>query len=205
MLVTQKTLSQLDFKTHKMLPAIIQDHETGIILMQGYMTFEALQETLQKEKVTFFSRSKQRLWLKGETSKNYLIVKSIHTDCDKDSILVLAHPTGVICHLGTQSCFPNAKPHLAFLGELNRIIKEKRTADPKTSYTASLFSQDISRSAQKVGEEGVEVALAAVKQDKEELLNESADLLYHLSILLQHSDISLNEVIQCLENRHQQK
>ena len=202
MQLTKDNLSKLDFKKSDMLPAIIQDASTGQILMQGFMDQAAIAMTFEKGLVTFYSRSKQRLWTKGETSENYLELVEAHTDCDYDSILVLATPKGPTCHLGTTSCFGDAKPDLAFLATLENVIFERKDADPASSYTASLFAKDLSRSCQKVGEEGVEVALAAMKNDKEELLNESADLLYHLTVLLQRSELSLKDVVKTLEQRH---
>ncbi|TLX48226.1 bifunctional phosphoribosyl-AMP cyclohydrolase/phosphoribosyl-ATP diphosphatase [Pseudoalteromonas phenolica] len=202
MQLTTENLSKLDFKKSDMLPAIIQDAATGQILMQGFMDQAAIEMTFDKGLVTFYSRSKQRLWTKGETSENYLELVSAHTDCDFDSILVLANPKGPTCHLGTTSCFGDAKPNLAFLAQLENVIVERKDADPASSYTASLFAKDLSRSCQKVGEEGVEVALAAMKKDNEELLNESADLLYHLTVLLQRSELNLKDVIDTLEQRH---
>ncbi|MEQ3514688.1 bifunctional phosphoribosyl-AMP cyclohydrolase/phosphoribosyl-ATP diphosphatase HisIE [Pseudoalteromonas sp. BZB3] len=202
MQLTKENLSKLDFKKSDMLPAIIQDAATGQILMQGFMDQAAIEMTFDKGLVTFYSRSKQRLWTKGETSENYLELVSAYTDCDFDSILVFASPKGPTCHLGTTSCFGDAKPNLAFLAELENVIVERKDADPASSYTASLFAKDLSRSCQKVGEEGVEVALAAMKNDKEELLNESADLLYHLTVLLQRSELNLKDVIDTLEQRH---
>lgn len=192
----------IDFEKSDLIPAIVQDSATGVILMQGFMNQAALQQTLTDDKVTFFSRSKQRLWTKGESSQNYLHVNTIHTDCDRDSLLILATPDGPTCHLGTQSCFADAAPDFAFLGQLNRVIESRKTASADTSYTASLFAKDISRSAQKVGEEGVEVALAAVKRDREELINESADLLFHLLVLLQKADVPVTQVIDNLQQRH---
>jgi phosphoribosyl-ATP pyrophosphohydrolase/phosphoribosyl-AMP cyclohydrolase len=202
MQLTLENLSSIDFAKSELIPAIVQDAASGVILMQGFMNDEALQTTFEKGLVTFYSRSKSRLWTKGETSDNFLEVVSVHTDCDQDSILVLAKPKGPTCHTGTTSCFGEAKPNLAFLGTLQTVIDERKDADPTSSYTASLFSKDLSRSCQKVGEEGVEVALAAMKKDKKELLNESADLLYHLSVLLIRSGCTLQEVIDVLENRH---
>ncbi|RZQ53972.1 bifunctional phosphoribosyl-AMP cyclohydrolase/phosphoribosyl-ATP diphosphatase [Pseudoalteromonas phenolica] len=202
MQLTKENLSKLDFKKSDMLPAIIQDAATGQILMQGFMDQAAIEMTFDKGLVTFYSRSKQRLWTKGETSENYLELVSAYTDCDFDSILVFASPKGPTCHLGTTSCFGDAKPNLAFLAELENVIVERKDADPASSYTASLFAKDLSRSCQKVGEEGVEVALAAMKNDKEELLNESADLLYHLTVLLQRCELNLKDVINTLEQRH---
>jgi len=203
MQLTKDTLSQLDFAKSELIPAIVQDARSGVILMQGFMNQDALAATFDKQKVTFYSRSKERLWTKGETSENYLEVVSVHTDCDYDSLLVLANPLGPTCHLGTQSCFgDDAKPSLSFLAELEQVIVSRKDDDPSKSYTASLFAKDLSRSCQKVGEEGVEVALAAMKHDNDELTNESADLLYHLTVLLQRQGLSLADVVSCLQGRH---
>ena len=202
MLINKTNIQEIDFSKSELIPAIVQDKQTGIILMQGFMNLEALEKTLDCNMVTFYSRSKNRLWTKGESSDNYLMVKEVHTDCDYDSILILAEPKGPTCHLGTQSCFENAKPDLAFIAELNQVISKRKNDDPSESYTASLFEKDISRSAQKVGEEGVEVALAAVKQDLDELKNESADLLYHLLVLLQRSKTDISQIVKVLEQRH---
>jgi phosphoribosyl-ATP pyrophosphohydrolase/phosphoribosyl-AMP cyclohydrolase len=203
MQLTKDTLSQVDFAKSELIPAIVQDARSGVILMQGFMNKDALAATFDKQKVTFYSRSKERLWTKGETSENYLEVVSVHTDCDYDSLLVLANPLGPTCHLGTQSCFgDDAKPSLSFLAELEQVIVSRKDDDPNKSYTASLFAKDLSRSCQKVGEEGVEVALAAMKHDNDELTNESADLLYHLTVLLQRQGLSLADVVSCLQGRH---
>ncbi len=203
MQLTKDTLTQVDFAKSELIPAIVQDARTGVILMQGFMNQDALAATFDKQKVTFYSRSKERLWTKGETSENYLEVVSVHTDCDYDSLLVLANPLGPTCHLGTQSCFgDDAKPSLSFLAELEQVIVSRKDDDPSKSYTASLFAKDLSRSCQKVGEEGVEVALAAMKHDNDELTNESADLLYHLTVLLQRQGLSLADVVSCLQGRN---
>ncbi|AUL75158.1 bifunctional phosphoribosyl-AMP cyclohydrolase/phosphoribosyl-ATP diphosphatase [Pseudoalteromonas carrageenovora] len=203
MQVTQQNQTQVDFAKSEMIPAIVQDARSGVILMQGFMNSEALKATLESNKVTFYSRSKSRLWTKGESSENYLNVVSVHTDCDYDSILVLANPEGPTCHLGTQSCFgDDAKPSLSFLAQLEDVIVERKNDDPAKSYTASLFAKDLSRSCQKVGEEGVEVALAAMKHDNDELTNESADLIYHLTVLLQRQGLALEDVVKCLQGRH---
>lgn len=203
MQLTKDTLSQVDFAKSELIPAIVQDARSGVILMQGFMNQDALAATFDKQKVTFYSRSKERLWTKGETSENYLEVVSVHTDCDYDSLLVLANPLGPTCHLGTQSCFgDDAKPSLSFLAELEQVIVSRKDDDPSKSYTASLFAKDLSRSCQKVGEEGVEVALAAMKHDNDELTNESADLLYHLTVLLHRQGLSLADVVSCLQGRH---
>lgn len=195
-------ISQLDFSKSELMPAIVQDAHTGQILMQGFCNAEAVEKSLEIGKVTFYSRSKQRLWTKGESSENYLELVSVHTDCDQDSLLFMALPKGPTCHLGTQSCFGDASPDLSFLGTLNKVIAQRKHDDPKESYTASLFAKELSRSCQKVGEEGVEVALAAMKNDNEELLNESADLLYHLLVLLQRKNLDISEVVTTLKDRH---
>ncbi|RJE72300.1 bifunctional phosphoribosyl-AMP cyclohydrolase/phosphoribosyl-ATP diphosphatase [Pseudoalteromonas citrea] len=202
MQLTPANLTQLDFDKAELLPAIVQHATSGVILMQGFMNSDAIKMTLEKKLVTFYSRSKQRLWTKGEASKNVLNLVSAHTDCDQDSILLFALPEGPTCHLGTQSCFGDAKPAIGFLAELEEVIVSRKNDNPESSYTASLFAKDISRSCQKVGEEGVEVALAAMKADINELENESADLLYHLLVLLQRSETNLSSVINCLQNRH---
>ena len=195
-------VNEVNFAKAPLIPALIQDVDTGQILMQGFMDQAALTHTLESKKVTFYSRSKQRLWTKGESSGHYLHVERVYTDCDQDSILVFASPDGPTCHLGTQSCFGDAKPNLGFLAELEQIIVARKDSDPQSSYTASLFAKELSRSCQKVGEEGVEVALAAMKNDNQELTNEAADLLYHLIVLLQRQGLSLSEVVSCLQSRH---
>ncbi|WP_105201395.1 MULTISPECIES: bifunctional phosphoribosyl-AMP cyclohydrolase/phosphoribosyl-ATP diphosphatase HisIE [unclassified Pseudoalteromonas] len=195
-------VSDVNFAKCPLIPALVQDFITGQILMQGFMDQAALTHTLEQKKVTFYSRSKQRLWTKGESSGHFLQVEAIYTDCDQDSILVMAYPQGPTCHLGTQSCFGDAKPSLGFLAELEQIIIDRKDADPQTSYTASLFAKELSRSCQKVGEEGVEVALAAMKNDNNELTDEAADLLYHLIVLLQRQGLSLGDVVARLQSRH---
>ncbi|WP_105258704.1 bifunctional phosphoribosyl-AMP cyclohydrolase/phosphoribosyl-ATP diphosphatase HisIE [Pseudoalteromonas sp. T1lg88] len=195
-------VSDVNFAKCPLIPALVQDFITGQILMQGFMDQAALTHTLEQKKVTFYSRSKQRLWTKGESSGHFLEVEAIYTDCDQDSILIMAYPQGPTCHLGTQSCFGDAKPSLGFLAELEQIIIDRKDADPQTSYTASLFAKELSRSCQKVGEEGVEVALAAMKNDNNELTDEAADLLYHLIVLLQRQGLSLGDVVARLQSRH---
>ena len=203
MQVTQQNQTQVDFAKSEMIPAIVQDARSGVILMQGFMNSEALKSTLESNKVTFYSRSKSRLWTKGESSENYLNVVSVHTDCDYDSILVLANPEGPTCHLGTETCWADAKsPSVSFIAELEQVIASRKGASPDSSYTAHLYSKGIKRIAQKVGEEGVETALAATVKDLDELKNESADLLYHLLVLLQASDLSLSDVVEVLQARH---
>ncbi|MBR9908432.1 MAG: bifunctional phosphoribosyl-AMP cyclohydrolase/phosphoribosyl-ATP diphosphatase HisIE [Gammaproteobacteria bacterium] len=195
-------ITQLDFaKTDNLLPAIVQHAYSGEILMQGFMNQAAVEQTLSSNLVTFYSRSKQRLWCKGESSGHTLELICVHTDCDRDSLLVLALPNGPTCHLGTRSCF-NDEHAVPMLQKLNDIIESRKGAPVDSSYTASLFAQGIKRAAQKVGEEGVEVALAAVAGDDKELLNESADLLYHLLVVLAARDRSLNDVLAVLAQRH---
>ncbi|MGB0567877.1 MAG: bifunctional phosphoribosyl-AMP cyclohydrolase/phosphoribosyl-ATP diphosphatase HisIE [Alteromonas macleodii] len=204
MIITNENSNKLAWdKMDNLLPAIVQDALSGKVLMQGYMDQDALAKTLETGKVTFFSRSKQRLWTKGETSGNTLDLVSVACDCDQDSLLVLANPNGPTCHTGVESCwFDGNTPAFTFLADLERVLAARKDADPKSSYTASLYNKGIKRIAQKVGEEGVETALAATVHDKEELKNEAADLLYHLTVLLQASDMSLNDALDVLRDRH---
>ena len=204
MIITNENSNKLAWdKMDNLLPAIVQDALSGKVLMQGYMDQDALAKTLETGKVTFFSRSKQRLWTKGETSGNTLDLVSVACDCDQDSLLVLANPNGPTCHTGVESCwFDGNTPAFTFLADLERVLAARKDADPKSSYTASLYNKGIKRIAQKVGEEGVETALAATVHDKEELKNEAADLLYHLTVLLQASDMSLNDALDVLRERH---
>lgn len=206
MKITNETAAQLAWeKMEQLIPAIVQDAHSGRVLMQGYMNQEALAKTIDSGKVTFFSRSKQRLWMKGESSGNTLDLVDISADCDQDSLLILATPNGPTCHTGASTCWFNSEPPaMTFVAELEQTLAERKEADPSTSYTAELYSKGIKRIAQKVGEEGVETALAAVVKDMDELKNESADLLYHLIVLLQASDLSLNDAIDVLKARHKQ-
>lgn len=204
MKITNETAGQLAWeKMQDLIPAVVQDAHSGRVLMQGYMNQESLAKTLETGKVTFFSRSKQRLWMKGETSGNTLDLIDISADCDQDSLLILVKPNGPTCHTGASTCWFNSEvPTMTFVAELEQTLAQRKDADPSTSYTAELYSKGIKRIAQKVGEEGVETALAAVVQDIEELKNESADLLYHLIVLLQASNLSLNDAIDILKARH---
>jgi phosphoribosyl-ATP pyrophosphohydrolase/phosphoribosyl-AMP cyclohydrolase len=167
--------------------------------MQAYMNADAVKESLATGKTTFYSRSKERLWTKGESSKNYLQLEGIYSDCDNDALLVQALPDGPTCHLGNRSCFAEAPKPL--LHELDALIASRKGADASKSYTASLFTKGLKRVAQKVGEEGVEVALAAATADKDELVNESADLLYHLLVALRANELSLDDVLEVLAKR----
>ncbi len=193
--------SRLDWaKGDGLLPAVVQDAATLRVLMLGYMSREALEATLASRQVTFFSRSKQRLWTKGESSGHVLELVSVDVDCDDDSLLVLAHPRGPTCHLQRPSCFPDAPA--AFLSELDALVARRALERPEGSYTTRLFEQGVRRIAQKVGEEGVETALAAVAQDEAALLGESADLLYHLIVLLHARGLSLADAVDVLRERH---
>jgi len=204
MLVNQENISALAWdKMDNLIPAIIQHSATGAVLMQGYMNQASLAATLSTGKATFFSRSKQALWVKGETSGNFLEVKQVLTDCDNDSLLIACTPIGPSCHLGTESCFPEQKlTQQNFLSQLEQVIEQRKGDDPKESYTAHLFSRGTTKMAQKVGEEGVEVALAAVAETKEDLLGECADLFYHTLVLLADQKIELSEVMAVLQQRH---
>lgn len=171
-------------KTGGLIPAIVQDAATREVLMLGYMNRAALDASLASGKATFFSRSKQRLWEKGESSGNHLAIAKIAADCDNDTLLIRATPAGPTCHLGTQSCFGDGEQRFAFPASLEAIVAERAAADSANSYTASLLGEGIKRIAQKVGEEGVETALAAAIGDADECIAETADLVYHLTIML---------------------
>ena len=196
--------ARLDWpKGDGLLPAIVQHWLTGEVLMLGYMNAEALTATQSSGHVTFFSRSKQRLWTKGETSGHVLVLKSARMDCDADTLLVQAEPHGPTCHTGTRSCFGDAvQPPLGFLAELDALIAQRHEQRPAGSYTTQLFEGGIRRMAQKVGEEGVETALAAVAQDDEALLGEAADLVYHLTVALRARGLGLADVAAVLAKRH---
>lgn len=186
-----------------LVPAIVQHRVTGEVLMLGYMNAEALAATRASGCVTFWSRSRQRLWKKGETSGNVLLAMSIRVDCDGDTLLIEADPQGPTCHLGTSSCFGgDAKPPCAFLAELDALIAHRSAVRPVGSYTTKLLEAGIRRIAQKVGEEGVETALAAVAQDDAALQGEAADLVYHLLVLLRARGLSLADVAVVLAQRH---
>ena len=205
--VTVADISQLDFaKGGGLLPAIVQHAGTGAVLMLGFMNVEALHATLERRRVVFFSRSKQRLWEKGETSGNSLQLAEVRSDCDRDTLLISAWPSGPVCHSGTRTCFGDepltAAERLAFLATLERIIEQRIAERPEGSYTARLYSQGAKRIAQKVGEEGLEVALAAVAETDEKVVAEAADLLFHLMLLLKSRDLPLARVVAELEGRH---
>jgi phosphoribosyl-ATP pyrophosphohydrolase/phosphoribosyl-AMP cyclohydrolase len=196
--------SRLDWaKGDGLLPAIVQHWLSGEVLMLGYMNAEALEQTKNTGLVTFYSRSKQRLWTKGESSGNTLVLKSIRIDCDADTLLVQAEPHGPTCHLGTSSCFGDAvQPPLGFLAELDALVAQRHAERPQGSYTTKLFEGGLRRMAQKVGEEGVETALASIAQDDTELLGEAADLIFHLTVVLRARGLSLTDVVALLAERH---
>jgi phosphoribosyl-AMP cyclohydrolase / phosphoribosyl-ATP pyrophosphohydrolase len=186
-------------KQNGLLPAIVQDADSLQVVMLGYMNREALESTLASGQVCFFSRSKNRLWTKGESSGHYLHLVSVQTDCDSDTLLVLAHPQGPTCHLQRSSCFADAPEH--FLSVLEKRIADRKNADPATSYSKRLMDSGLDKVAQKVGEEAVETVIAALAQNREALLGESADLLYHLLVLLQCKELTLAEVVDVLKQR----
>lgn len=196
--------SRLDWaKGDGLLPAIVQHWLSGEVLMLGYMNAEALAQTQASDLVTFYSRSRQCLWTKGESSGHVLALKSVRIDCDADALLVQAVPHGPTCHTGTSSCFgETARPPLGFLAELDALVARRHAERPEGSYTTKLFDGGIRRIAQKVGEEGVETALAAVAQEDAELLGESADLLFHLTVALRARGLSLADVVAVLAARH---
>jgi phosphoribosyl-AMP cyclohydrolase / phosphoribosyl-ATP pyrophosphohydrolase len=200
-------LTRLDFsKGDGLLPAVIQHAGSGAVLMLGYMNAEALAATQARGRVVFFSRSRQRLWEKGETSGHSLMVEAIRTDCDADTLLITARPLGPTCHEGTTTCFGDdaltGATRLGFLAQLETVIEQRITEAPDKSYTAKLFAQGARRLAQKVGEEGVEVALAAVAETDDKLICESADLLFHLMVLLRSRKLTLEQVVKELAARH---
>jgi len=197
-------IDKLNFsKLNGMVPAIIIDSVTEKVLMLGFMNREALEKTIEIKKVTFFSRTKQRLWTKGETSNNYLHVKDIKVDCDSDSLLIYAQPDGPTCHTGNYSCFGIQKDRdIKWLSGLFNLISERKKSLPENSYTTKLFKSGGNRIIQKVGEEAVETIIAAKNEDKEEIINETSDLIFHLFVMLNYLDIDLREIVKNLEERH---
>jgi phosphoribosyl-ATP pyrophosphohydrolase/phosphoribosyl-AMP cyclohydrolase len=189
-----------------LLPAVVQDADTGAVLMLAYMNPEALRETLTRRRAVFFSRSRQSLWEKGETSGNTLNVVDVEADCDNDALLVRARPAGPTCHRNTPTCFGEgslpASDGIGFLAQLESVIAGRIAQKPEESYTAKLYARGVKRMAQKVGEEGVEVALAAQAGDNAELVSESADLLFHLALLLRARGLTLADVTRELAARH---
>ena len=196
-------LNALDWqKMNGLLPAIIQHAENGTVLMLGYMNQESLNATLTSGQLTLYSRSKQKLWRKGETSGNSMTIRHISTDCDKDSLLIHVIPKGPACHLGYTSCFqPHLTSTLGFLDGLIDLINDRARHNRSNSYTAQLLNEGLNKCAQKVGEEAVETVIAAVNRNREELVNETADLIFHLLVLLKSCELSFYEVLQCLQDR----
>ena len=187
----------------QLIPAVIQDAKTQKVLMLGYMNEAAFDATQKSQKVTFYSRSKQRLWTKGEESGNFLNVDSIHLDCDQDSLLIYANPDGPICHKGTDTCWGEQNVNsLAFIAELESIIAQRKAADDQNSYVASLFREGINKIAQKVGEEAVETVIEAKDNNDQLFLEESADLLFHYLVLLQAKGFKLNDIARTLSSRN---
>jgi phosphoribosyl-AMP cyclohydrolase / phosphoribosyl-ATP pyrophosphohydrolase len=200
-------IEKLDFaKGDGLVPAIVQDADSGAVLMMAYMNREALQQTLARKRAVFYSRSKQRLWEKGETTGHTLDVVDVAADCDNDTLLVSARPRGPACHNGTLTCFGDqprsAAESIAFLARLEAIVAQRAADKPEASYTARLLEKGISRVAQKVGEEGVELALAGVNDTEQKVVEESADLLFHMLVLLRARGVSLERVIRELGARH---
>ena len=197
-------IDSLDWeKMGGLLPAVVQDSATGQVLMLGYMSREALAATFEKGRAVFHSRSKGRLWEKGESSGNGLTVSEVRADCDGDALLVKAEPAGPTCHLGTASCFAGEADGAGFLGALGRIVANRAGGDPATSYTARLLAEGPAKVAQKVGEEGVELALAAVSRDREGCIEETADLLYHVTVLMEARGFGWADVAAVLRARHE--
>ena len=200
-------LPKIDWKKDAgLVPAIVQDAATLQVLMLGYMNAAALKKTLKTKRVTFFSRSKQRLWTKGESSKNFLHLVSLQVDCDNDTLLITARPDGPTCHRNTPSCFGNDGARgIGFLAHLDQIVADRIKSGDKQSYTVRLAKEGVARCAQKVGEEGVETALAALGSNQKEFTGEAADLLYHLIVLLRVKKLSLNAAVAVLAKRHAPK
>lgn len=196
-----KTLN-IDFsKLNGLVPCIVQDARTQVVLMLGFMNEEAYQKTVREKRVTFFSRTKQRLWTKGETSGNYLELVDIRIDCDNDTLLVTVNPEGPVCHTGTDTCFGGKNDNWDLLS-LEEVIQDRKKNPVKGSYTASLFESGINKIAQKVGEEAIELVIEAKDDNKDLFLNEAADLMYHYLVLLTTKGYALSDVVKVLKKRH---
>ena len=203
MQIEKNNIEEVAFpENNGLIPAIVQDNNTRVVLMQGYMNAEALLHSLESGKVTFYSRSKQRLWTKGETSGNVLQLVRVDADCDRDSLLIKAVPTGPVCHTGADTCWDETNRG-DFLDHLERTIQDRRDNPSGSSYTTSLLQRGINKVAQKVGEEAVELVIEAKDDDKELFLNEAADLMYHYLVLLAAKGYTLEEVRDVLRQRHQ--
>ena len=203
MLVTSSSIQKLDFsKGNGLIPSIIQDAISGQVLMLGYMNQSSIMKTFDTGYVTFFSRSREELWTKGDTSGHLLKLESIYHDCDNDALLVKANPTGPTCHLGSVSCFTAEKEEFTFLNHLEDVIQDRLDNPSDKSYTARLFKKGIDKIAQKVGEEAVELVIEAKNNDKDKFLNEAADLIFHFLVLLKEKNFRLTDVTEILEERH---
>ncbi len=196
-------IDEIDFTKYAdgLVPAVVQDAATRRVLMVGFMDRPAVELTIESGRVTFFSRSRQELWTKGDTSGNYLTMKDIRIDCDADTLLIQATPAGPVCHTGAETCFGEQQDARDFLPQLERVITDRRLNPPLGSYTATLFAEGVTKIAQKVGEEAVEVVIASMGTDRDEFKNEAADLLYHLMVLFAEKEISLDEVLSTLQTR----
>lgn len=197
---------ELNFeKLGGLIPAVVVDSQTSQVLMVGFMNNEAFAKTIETKRVTFFSRSRKALWTKGETSGNFLNLVDIKKDCDKDSLLIFAKPVGPTCHTGDYSCFGVEKTNINFLNQLSELIKDRKKNLPEKSYTTKLFKEGANRIIQKVGEEAIETVIAAKNRDKNEIVNETADLLYHLLVMLAEQEIEFEDVVTKLVERHSGK
>lgn len=195
-------MEDIKFDDKGLVPAIVQDAGTGAVLMLGYMNRESLAMTMESGKVCFFSRSRQKLWTKGEESGNFLYVREVKADCDRDALLVKATPAGPTCHTGTDTCWGEKNEDVDFLFFLQRFLQRRKDDSPEESYTARLISRGINKVAQKVGEEAVELVIEAKDDNKELFLNEAADLMYHYLVLLIAKGYGLEDVIRVLKSRH---
>ena len=200
----REVIRRIDFlkSGNGLVPAIVQDSATNVVLMLGFMNKEALQETIDSELVTFYSRSKQRLWVKGETSKNFLHLVDIKTDCDFDTLLIKARPDGVVCHTGAETCFNESNTSDDFLRILEKIITGRKKHPVSGSYTSTLFKNGLNAIAQKVGEEAIELIIESKDANKKLFVNEAADLLFHYLVLLQAKNVRLDDVVELLKERH---
>ena len=197
---------ELNFeKLGGLIPAVVTDSETNQVLMLGFMNKEAFEKTIETKRVTFFSRTRNTLWTKGETSGNFLNLIDMKEDCDNDSLLLFAKPDGPTCHKGTYSCFGIDKKNTPFIDRLSKLIKERKENLPANSYTSKLFKEGADRIIQKVGEEAIETVIAAKNRDKEEIINETSDLIYHLLVMLAEQEIGFDEIVNKLISRHQIK
>ena len=198
---------KIDYKKYSdgLVPAVIQDHKTQKVLMLGFMNEEALQKTMQEGKVTFYSRSRKRLWTKGEESGNFLLLKEIMSDCDNDTLLIKAEPVGPVCHTGADTCWSEKNHVEDFLSYLEHIIELRKNSNDEKSYVRQLFHKGINKIAQKVGEEAVELVIEAKDVNNDLFLNEASDLLFHFLILLQAKGYRLDDVVAILKERHQHK